>query len=150
MLVRDDDLRERAYAFHNSGRGFRAIGSHFTYVSSGQNLRMPEFQGALLLAQMTRLNEQTRTRGENGSYLTSLLKEIRGISPARHYEGCTNNAYHLYMFRYDPAAFAGLPRQHFLKAIAPDGIPFSGGYSPRNSQPPPTAAIPPPAFNPLF
>src|SRR5260370_16575204 len=117
MLVRDDDLRERAYAFHNNGSGFRAIGSDFSYVSSGQNLRMPEFQGALLLAQMTRLNEQTRTRGQNGSYLTSMLREIRGIAPARHYEGCTNNAYHLSIFPYTPPAFPRLPPHRFLNAI---------------------------------
>ena len=36
---------------------------------------------------------------------------------------CTRNAYHLYMFRYDPARFAGLPREIFLKALAAEGIP---------------------------
>ena len=65
---------------------------------------MTEFQAALLLAQMTRIEAQARTRTENASYLTSLLKEIPGIEPARMYDGCTRNAYHLYMFRYEPAA----------------------------------------------
>ena len=50
---------------------------------------------------MTRLEEQSRTREQNAAYLTSLLKQIPGITPARMYEGCTRNAYHLYMFRYD-------------------------------------------------
>jgi hypothetical protein len=31
-----------------------------------------------------------------------MLREIKGITPARQYEGCTNNAYHLYMLRYNP------------------------------------------------
>src|SRR5260370_263045 len=74
ILFREEDLRERGYAFHNNGSGFRAIGSDFTYVSSGQNLRMPEFQAALLLAQMTRRNDQTRTRGENGRDPEPLLR----------------------------------------------------------------------------
>ena len=39
-----------------------------------------------------------------------MLKEIPGIAPARMYDGCTRNAYHLYMFRYDKTRFAGLPR----------------------------------------
>ena len=67
---------------------------------------------------MTRLEAQARTRDENAAHLTSLLKEIPGIAPARMYEGCTRNAYHLYMFRYDAAAFSGLPRAAFLKALA--------------------------------
>ena len=69
-------------------------------------------------------------RDANGAYLTGLLKEIPGIAPARMYPGCTRNAYHLYMFRYDPAAFAGLSRAAFLKALRAEGVPASGGYSP--------------------
>jgi perosamine synthetase len=135
ILFQDEDLRERAYAFHNNGSGMRAIGSNFAYASSGANLRLTEFQGALLLAQMTRLEAQTRTRTANGRYLTSMLREIPGIAPAREYGGTTNNAYHLYMFRYDAAAFAGLTRAKFLKALAAEGIPAMGGYSPLNTQP---------------
>ena len=64
-----------------------------------------------------------------------MLKEIPGIAPARMYPGCTRNAYHLYMFRYDKTRFAGLPRATFLKAMAAEGVPCSGGYSPLNTQP---------------
>jgi dTDP-4-amino-4,6-dideoxygalactose transaminase len=64
-----------------------------------------------------------------------MLKEIPGIAPAKMYPGCTRNAYHLYMFRYDKAQFAGLPRATFLKAMAAEGVPCSGGYSPLNKQP---------------
>jgi len=134
ILFNDEDLRERAYAFHNNGSGLRKTGTNFTYVSSGTNLRLTEFQGALLLAQMTRLQAQTKTRAENGRYLTSMLREVPGIAPAREYAGTTNNAYHLYMLRYDPAAFSELPRDKFLKALAAEGIPASTGYSPLNTQ----------------
>ena len=135
ILTNDEDLRERCFAFHNNGSGFRSIGSNFTYNSTGCNLRMTEFQAALLLAQMTRIEAQARTRTENASYLTSLLKEIPGIEPARMYDGCTRNAYHLYMFRFGRQEFAGLPRPAFLKAMAAEGVPASGGYSPLNTQP---------------
>jgi dTDP-4-amino-4,6-dideoxygalactose transaminase len=87
------------------------------------------------MAQMTRLEEQSRTREQNAAALTAMLAQIPGISPARMYDGCTRNAYHLYMFRYDPAAFSGLPRAGFLKALAAEGIPASGGYSPLNKEP---------------
>src|SRR5439155_1672890 len=79
--------------------------------------------------------QQAERRSENGKYLTEMLKQIPGIAPARAYEGCTNNAYHLYMLRYNAEAFAGLPRATFLKALASEGVPASGGYSPLNSQP---------------
>ncbi len=135
LLTNDASLHERGYAFHNNGSGLKAIGSNFTYASTGANLRLTEFQAAILLAQMTRLDEQVKARTANGRFLTSMLKEIPGILPAREYPGCTNNAYHLYMFRYKKEQFAGLPREKFLKALNAEGIPASGGYSPLNRQP---------------
>ena len=135
ILCDDEDLRERCYAFHNNGSGLKYIGTSFTYNSSGANLRMTEFQGALLLAQMTRIETQAKTRTGNALYLTSLLKDIPGIAPARMYDGCTRNAYHLYMFRYDKTQFANLPRSVFLKALAAEGIPAASGYTPLNTQP---------------
>lgn len=135
ILTDDEALLEACYRFHNNSRGRRNTGSDFTYGSPGANLRMTEFQAALLMAQMTRLEVQARTREQNAAYLTSLLREIPGITPARMYEGCTRNAYHLYMFRYDARAFAGLPRAVFLRALAAEGVPASGGYSPLNTEP---------------
>ncbi len=135
ILTNDPDLLEACYRYHNNSRGRRNTGGDFSYRRTGANLRMTEFQGALLLAQMTRLEEQSRTREQNAAHLTSLLKQIPGITPARMHEGCTRNAYHLYMFRYDPAHFSGLPRATFLKALAAEGVPASSGYSPLNKEP---------------
>jgi dTDP-4-amino-4,6-dideoxygalactose transaminase len=135
ILTNDEDLVEKCYAFHNNSRGRRAAGYDFSYTSQGANLRMTEFQGAMLNAQMTRLEEQTRLRQQNAKYLTSLLKEIPGIMPAKEFARCTSNAYHLYMFRYDSEKFAGLPRATFLKALAAEGVPASRGYSPLNKEP---------------
>jgi dTDP-4-amino-4,6-dideoxygalactose transaminase len=84
---------------------------------------------------MARLEAQARRRDENAEYLTGLLSEIRGVKPAEMHPHCTRNAYHIYMSRYDPAAFAGLPRAAFLKALRAEGIPVSPGYSPLNREP---------------
>lgn len=136
ILTNDEELFNRCYAFHNNGSGLRLIGTNFSYSGGmgGMNLRMAEWQAGILLAQMTRVETQTRTRTENARYLTSMLKEIPGISPARMYDGCTTNAYHLYMFRYDKEKFGGLPRATFMKAMGAEGIPVSAGYSPLNTQ----------------
>jgi dTDP-4-amino-4,6-dideoxygalactose transaminase len=131
ILTNDDDLIERCYAFHNNCRSRGTAGYNFTYLGSrGANLRMTEFQGALLLAQMTRLEQQAKTRSANAAYLTTILKEIPGIHPAREYEGCTRNAYHLYMFRYDPSEFHGMTRARFIDSLTAEGIPCSSGYAP--------------------
>jgi dTDP-4-amino-4,6-dideoxygalactose transaminase len=136
LLTNDDEFIETCYAFHNNSRGRRNTGSDsFSYRASGLNLRLTEMQAALLIAQMTRLEEQSRQRDTNAAHLTARLRDIPGILPARTYEGCTRNAYHLYMFRYDATAFAGLSRGAFLKALRAEGVPASGGYSPLDKEP---------------
>jgi dTDP-4-amino-4,6-dideoxygalactose transaminase len=135
ILTNDSDIMERCYAYHNNSRRRNTPGYDFSYIGRGLNLRLTEFQAALLMAQMTRLGKQSETRESNAGYLTKQLKEIPGISPAEGYSGCTRNAYHLYMFRYDASKFAGLPRDKFLKALSAEGIPASAGYSPLNKEP---------------
>lgn len=135
VLTDDDALIETCYRFHNNSRARRNNGDDFSYRGIGANLRLTEFQGALLQAQMTRLEAQARTRDANAAHLTKLLQEIPGITPARMYPGCTRNAYHLYMFRYDAARFGGLPRAAFLKALNAEGVPALAGYSPLNKEP---------------
>jgi len=126
-------LIEICKSFHNQGRGEMNAG--MGYVRNGDNRRLTEFQGALLLAQLTRLEEQAKTREQNAAYLTKMLREIPGITPARMYEGCTRNAYHIYMLRYDANHFSGLARERFLKALRAEGIPCSSGYTPLNKEP---------------
>lgn len=133
VLTNDDRFAEVCYNFHNQGRSRKATGYNFTYAGTrGSNLRLGEFQGSLLQAQMTRVEAQSRQRWENATYLNGLLKEIPGIAPAKLYDGVTRSAVHLYMFRYDPAAFAGLERAKFLSALSAEGVPCSGGYGEMN------------------
>lgn len=136
VLCNDDDLAARIYAFHNNARGRGPGGYNYQHVGSrAANLRLTEFQTALLLSQMENVEQQTRRRTENAEYLTGLLQQIPGIEPAKMYPGCTVNAYHLYMFRYRAEAFAGLPRARFLQALSAEGIPCMAGYTPLNQEP---------------
>jgi perosamine synthetase len=133
ILSNNPDLIAVCESFSNAGRSSEH--TEFGYVRNATNARMSEFQAALLLSQLVRLEEQSRMRSQNAGYLTKLLGDIPGITPARTYDGCTRNAYHLYMLRYNPAHFAGLPRSGFLKALEAEGIPGSGGYTPLNKEP---------------
>jgi dTDP-4-amino-4,6-dideoxygalactose transaminase len=135
ILTADAALLEACYTYHNNSRGRGQRGADFSYRGPGVNLRMTEFQAALLLAQMVRLEQQARRRDDNAAYLTGLLSEIPGVKPARMHPHCTRNAFHIYMSRYDAAAFNGLPRAGFLKALRAEGIPVSPGYSPLNREP---------------
>jgi dTDP-4-amino-4,6-dideoxygalactose transaminase len=133
ILANDESLANKCFAFHNCCRKRSGASSDFQYQHGRHtNVRMTEFQGALLLSQMAGLEERAKTRSENAQYLTSMLREIPGILPARMYDGCTLNAYHLYMFRYQPEPFSNLPRQKFMAALSAEGIPCSGGYGPLN------------------
>jgi len=101
IITNNDEWADQCYSFHNQCRPRKPSGGEVASRSMrGGNLRMTEFQAAILLAQMTRLDEQMRTREQNAAYLRSLLNEIPGIVPARMYDGCTRNAYHLFMYRY--------------------------------------------------
>ena len=134
-IVTDDAaFLETCYTFHNNSRTRATSGDNFSYRGTGGNFRLTEFQAGILQAQMTRLDAQSRTREANASYLSRLLKEIPGLTPARMYAGCTRNAYHLYMFRYDAAQFSALPRSPFLDALKAEGIPAAGGYAPLNKE----------------
>lgn len=133
IITNDQALADKAFAFHNNGRP--GSGSDFAYRITGLNLRLTEFQASLLLAQMTRLDSQAAQRETNAAYLTKQLAQVPGITPAKMYPGVTRNAYHLYMFRYDPSGFSGLPRAAFLKALRAEGVPASSGYSPLNKEP---------------
>ena len=133
ILTDTEELIQRCLSFHNNGRG--AGNYAYSYVRNGSNHRITEFQAALLLAQMSRLEAQAQLRTQNADYLTRQLREIPGIAPAGMYDGTTRNAYHLYMFRYDPSHFEGLPRDRFLKALEAEGVPGLSGYTPLNKEP---------------
>ena len=133
VLTNDDQFAETCYNFHNQGRARQVSGYNFSYSGTrGSNLRLCEFQGGLLTAQVTRVIEQSNRRHENALYLTKLLGEIPGIKPAKLHPHATRSAYHLYMFRYDPAQFAGLSRAKFLAALSAEGVPASSGYGVMN------------------
>jgi dTDP-4-amino-4,6-dideoxygalactose transaminase len=88
VITNNDEWADKVYSFHNNCRARQTSSNDFVYKSSrGGNFRMTEFQAAILLAQMTRLEDQMKTREQNAAYLRGLLKEIPGIVPARMYDG---------------------------------------------------------------
>jgi perosamine synthetase len=126
----DDKLMDKCYSYHDYGRGYGNVGQveGTGFRILGNKCRMAEYQAAILLAQMKRLEAQTQRRNENAQYLTSRIKDIPGIVPHKLYDGVTRAAYHLYPFRYEKEHFGGVPRGKFLAALKAEGVPCSSGY----------------------
>lgn len=131
----DEDFIKACYRFHNQGQGGSADSYGAGKETRGTNMRITEFQSSVLLSQMTRLEVQSRKRWQNATYLTRLLNEIPGITPARLYDGVTNSAYHFYMFRYDKSHFAGMTRGRFMEAMRAEGVSCMVGYGHLNKDP---------------
>ena len=133
----DDEFIDRCYSYHNYGNPYGTnvgeVGSGT--IMAGTKLRITEYQAAIGLAQLKRLGEQTDLRNVNAANLTSLLKGISGISPAKLYKNVTKAAFHLYPFLYNKDEFKGLSRGGFIKALQAEGVPCSDGYRELNKMP---------------
>jgi len=110
VIGNDEELMDRVMSFHNCGRPYGSVKRTSGYPIIGTNRRMTEYQAAVGLSQIKRLEKDTQRRNENAEYLTSRIKDIPGIIPHKLYEGVTRAAYHLYPF---------------------EGVPCSGGYGPQ-------------------
>lgn len=128
ILTSDEELAERCWSLRHYGHVRSGVRYHHEVL--GDNNRMSEWQAALLLAQLKRMEELAALREENGLYLAELLTRIKGIEPQKRDARITRHAYHLFIFRYQPEAFEGLSRDHFLHALQAEGIPCSRGYVP--------------------
>lgn len=133
----DEEFMDRCYSYHNYGISYGTavdkIGPGIAML--GTKLRLTEYQAAIGLSELKRLDDQITLRSENAAYLKSLIRAIPGIIPYRHYDNVTRAAFHFFPFRYKKEEFKDLPRTVFLKALNAEGIPCSGGYAPLNRMP---------------
>ncbi len=125
LTMNDDKLAAACRSIHNCGRIPTGIWYEHHVISG--NYRLGEFQGAVLNAQLDRLETQTKTRNRNGQHLASRLAQLPGIHPQKRDADCTRHSYHLFMMRVERDTF-GAPRAAVIKALQAEGIPCSGGY----------------------
>jgi dTDP-4-amino-4,6-dideoxygalactose transaminase len=126
IVTSDERLAAACRSIHNCGRIDGGLWYEHHVMSA--NYRLGEFQGAVLNAQLARLEEQTKTRDRNGQHLADRLRRIPGLLPQKRAEDCTRHSYHLFLFRIDSDAF-GAPREAVLKSLTAEGIPACGGYA---------------------
>ena len=94
----------------------------------GHNLRMTEWQAALLRAQLERLPEQNARREKNLARFERAIASLPGLRPLRRDPRITARAAYQFVLRYDPAEFAGVPRDHVILALRAEGVPCSGRF----------------------
>lgn len=126
LICNDEALRDAAWAYADCGR---VKGKWFYHHATvGTNLRMTEWQGAVLQAQLDRFPEQNRVRNENAVALNAALDEIPGIRSQRRDPRMDTQGNYCFVFHYDAAEFAGLPLRAFEKALGAEGIPMGVSY----------------------
>jgi dTDP-4-amino-4,6-dideoxygalactose transaminase len=128
IVTNDDSIERLARSVHDCGRmPGEWFYSHFIY---GSNYRLSEWQGAVLSAQLTRVDEQTAQRHKNARLLDRLLGEIEGITPQKLAAQCTRNGQYAYIFHVDRTSFAGISIERFIAAMNAEGIPNQASYPP--------------------
>lgn len=137
-IVSDDDaFIDRCFSYQNFGNPYGSVAGEVGAgtLRLGTKLRLTEYQAAIGLAQLKRLEGQTDIRAKNAGYLSAQLRKIPGILPYKLYDNVTRAAFHLFPFRYKKAQFKDLPRDEFLKALREEGVPCSSGYTTLNKMP---------------
>ncbi len=128
IISNDNGFERQARSIHDCGRmPGEWFYSHFIY---GSNYRLSEWQGAMLMVQLQRLDEQTRTRHQNARWLDRELAMIPGITPQKFDQRCTRNAQYAYIFHVDHMQFAGNSTESFIAAMNAEGIPNQASYPP--------------------
>lgn len=140
LTTNDENLWEKLDALRNCGRrptnvvenkGSGQYGVEGDLIQSG-NYRITDFQAAVLIHQLNRLEKQNVHREKNARYLDKLLKEIPGVYPMKDDPRETKKVYFNYCFRIDEnkvGRTAELFRKYFSAEI---GFKAEACYQPLN------------------
>lgn len=126
LLTDSPELYERAWSYINCGR---AIGRElYHHASLGPNLRMTEWQGTILRAQLRRYPEHQRRRRERAAQLDEAVAALPGLTTQSEDPRMDARAHYAYVLHYDESEFAGLPTAAFANALAAEGITVARPY----------------------
>jgi dTDP-4-amino-4,6-dideoxygalactose transaminase len=127
ILTNDGDLADRCDSYLWAGR--EKGRPWYEFHRLGWNYRLTEFQAAILLVQLQRLEDQNQRRMENARYLDRRLAELAGVEPLSWDPRASKHSHHIYILRYDAQHFCGVHRERFVEALAAEGIPAFSGYT---------------------
>ena len=125
LVTNDEALADLCRSYSHCGRRKGAAWYDHDYL--GSNLRMTEFQAAILLAQLGRLEKQTLKRQANAQILDRELRNVPGIQLLTPEPRMNRRSYHMYIFRVEEQTL-GVSRDRFLDTLIADGVPASKGW----------------------
>jgi dTDP-4-amino-4,6-dideoxygalactose transaminase len=127
VVTASEELYRLVRSFQNCGRMIG--GEWYRHYVPASNHRISAFQAAILAVQLSRVEEQTARREESAAYLSDQIeKNVPGISVLHYPPQVTRNACHLFIMRYDPDQWNGIPKTRLIQALRAEGIPCSQGY----------------------
>lgn len=126
VITSDIDLADQVIRLANCGRPPRKETK--SDPALGHNYRMTEFQAAILLAQLERLDEQTELREGATARLEEGLKQIGGIGLLPRDNRITRQASYHYVFKFHSEEFGGVHRDAFVAALKAEGVPSDGRF----------------------
>ncbi|WP_395158842.1 DegT/DnrJ/EryC1/StrS family aminotransferase [Ilumatobacter sp.] len=127
IVSKRTDVLERARSYGDCGR---QPGEWFyAHFALGGNYRMSEWQGAVLLAQLDRFEDQARTRDANSELLNEQLARIPGVHPQARDPRCDRQGNYCYVVRIEADEF-GADRESVRLALGAEGIPLTMSYPP--------------------
>ena len=125
ITTNDERLADCGRSLTNCGR--IKGGKWYEHGQVGTNVRLTEFQAAILLAQMKRVESHMARRAAAAAILDDELAQIPGLRPLKNDPRNTRRTYHLYCFWFDPEVW-GISKDQFVDALNAEGIPASCGY----------------------
>lgn len=127
VLTNDEDTSVRSWSFMNCGRW---PGKPWYYMENiSPNQRLTEFQAALLIAQLSRMEEHIERRIRTHDFLREKLQKVDGIrTMAPEDRNSTRRSHHGMALIYRKEEWDGLSRDRFVEALVAEGIEASSGY----------------------
>ncbi|MFH1006522.1 MAG: DegT/DnrJ/EryC1/StrS family aminotransferase [Candidatus Latescibacterota bacterium] len=126
ILTNDEGLADQCRSYTNCGRGKDT--PWYEHYLLGGNYRITEFQAALLLCQLARLDEHVTIRQHNARLLNAGFADIGGVAVHQEDSRSKRRSYHMLCFRFVPREWEGVSRERFIEAVRAEGIPISSGY----------------------
>ena len=83
----------------------------------GGNMALPEFQSAILLDSLQKLDSMNKTRAQNAKYLDLHLSDIPGLLPIQPYVKNNFRSYYHYNIRFDRTVYPNLDATLFCNIL---------------------------------
>jgi len=133
MVTSSPEVYEAAFSLKHVGWNPDLVTPGNRY---GHNFRMTEMQSVLLRGGLRRLDGELRRREEAAALFAEGLDRIGGpVRCAPRDPRVSRQCFYALSLRYDRAAFDGIPRETFLRAIEAEGVRLFPPYVPAYRNP---------------